>query len=125
MLVYGLQNVGFMNHIIYLLQRYAVQDAMYATLAFGFLTTILSNTINNLPAVVFDIFSILEMNLELLLLLLQITFLTNVFNSDSGSLLTLIGTQAPLSWIFILKKEGVYMICSTMYVSRIILFRSA
>ena len=123
MLVYGLQNVGFMNHIIYFLQRYAVQDAMYATLAFGFLTTILPNTINNLPAVVFDIFSILEMNLELLLL--QIAFLANVIDSDSGSLLTLIGTQAPLSWIFILKKEGVYMICSTMYVSRIILFRSA
>ncbi|MEK4229775.1 arsenic transporter [Solibacillus sp. FSL H8-0538] len=106
-LVYGLQNVGFNDMIIRLLKDFAEQDAMNAAIAFGVLSTVLSNVFNNLPAVMIGTFSIMDMDLSPLLL--QIAYLANVLGSDIGALLTPIGTLATLIWMFILKKNGIHI----------------
>lgn len=78
-----------------------------ATIIMGMLTTVLSNLVNNLPAVMFSTMAIVDMGLEPLII--QIAYLSSVIGSDIGALLTPIGTLATLIWMFELKKYGVKM----------------
>ncbi|KGR84457.1 arsenic transporter [Lysinibacillus odysseyi] len=104
-LVYGLNNVGFNEWIAAMTEEYVMKDAIHATFVMGIVTSVLSNLVNNLPAVMIGTMSIMDMELDPLLL--QITYLANVIGSDIGALLTPIGTLATLIWMFILKKYGV------------------
>lgn len=104
-LVYGLQNVGLNNIIINSLKGFVEQDTLNAAFIMGILTTLLSNLFNNLPAVMIGTLSIMEMDLNPLIL--QVAYLANVIGSDIGSLLTPVGTLATLIWMFILKKHNI------------------
>ncbi|MEK5183596.1 arsenic transporter [Solibacillus sp. FSL W7-1324] len=106
-LVYGLKNVGLNDFIVSSLREFIAQDALQATIIMGMLTTVLSNLVNNLPAVMFSTMAIVDMGLEPLIV--QIAYLASVIGSDIGALLTPIGTLATLIWMFELKKFGVKM----------------
>jgi len=104
-LVYGLKNVGLNEFIVSSLKEVIAQDALQATITMGILTTVLSNFVNNLPAVMLSTMAIVDMGLEPLTV--QIAYLASVIGSDIGALLTPIGTLATLIWMFELKKFGV------------------
>ena len=104
-LVYGLKNVHLNELIVSSLEGFVAQDALQATIIMGVLSTILSNLVNNLPAVMISTMAIVDMEMDPLIA--QIAYLANVIGSDIGALLTPIGTLATLIWMFELKKYGV------------------
>lgn len=104
-LVYGLKNVGLNDFIVSSIEKVVAQDALQATIIMGMLSTVLSNLVNNLPAVMINTMAIVDMELDPLIA--QIAYLANVIGSDIGALLTPIGTLATLIWMFELKKYGV------------------
>ena len=104
-LVYGIRNIGLNDFIVHSLSEIIKQDAFNATFVMGLLTTFFSNIFNNLPAVMIGTLSIMDMNLNPLLL--QITYLASVIGADIGSLLTPIGTLATLIWMFVLKEHSI------------------
>lgn len=104
-LVYGLKNVGLNDFIVSSIEKVVAQDALQATIIMGMLSTVLSNLVNNLPAVMINTMAIVDMDLDPLIA--QIAYLANVIGSDIGALLTPIGTLATLIWMFELKKYGV------------------
>ena len=106
-LVYGLKNVGLNDFIVSSLKGIVAQDPLQATIIMGMLSTILSNLVNNLPAVMISTIAIVDMEMDPLTT--QIAYLANVIGSDLGALLTPIGTLATLIWMFELKKHGVKM----------------
>ena len=106
-LVYGLKNVHLNELIVSSLKGFVAQDALQATIIMGVLSTIFSNLVNNLPAVMISTMAIVDMELDPHIT--QIAYLANVIGSDIGALLTPIGTLATLIWMFELKKYGVKM----------------
>ena len=104
-LVYGLKNVGLNDFIVDLFEGIVAQDALQATIIMGMLTTVLSNLVNNLPAVMISTLVIVDMELDPVIA--QISYLANVIGSDIGALLTPIGTLATLIWMFELKRHDV------------------
>ena len=104
-LIYGMKNVGLYNQLVKELKPFLLGDAFNATMIMGFVTTVLSNIFNNLPAVMIGTLTIVEMNLDPLLL--KMAYLANVLGSDIGALLTPIGTLATLIWMFIIKKHDI------------------
>lgn len=106
-LVYGLRNIGLNDFIVDLLRETIVQGTLNATFVMGFVSTLLSNLFNNLPAVMIATLSITDMNLDPMLL--KITYLANVIGADIGALLTPIGTLATLIWMYELKKHSIKM----------------
>ena len=106
-LVYGLRNIGLNDFIVHLLRETIVQGTLNATFVMGFVSTLLSNLFNNLPAVMIATLSITDMNLDPMLL--KITYLANVIGADIGALLTPIGTLATLIWMYELKKHSIKM----------------
>jgi arsenical pump membrane protein len=104
-LVYGLKNVGLNDFIVAFLEGIVAQDALQATIIMGMLTTVLSNLVNNLPAVMISTLVIVDMNINPIIA--QIAYLANVLGSDIGALLTPIGTLATLIWMFELKRHGI------------------
>lgn len=106
-LVYGLKNIGLNEWIILQLKGIVTENHLYASLAMGVFLTVLSNIMNNLPAVMIGTLSITEMGLEHQTM--QIAYLANVIGSDIGALLTPIGTLATLIWMFLLKKHNIHI----------------
>lgn len=106
-LVYGLRNIGLNDFIVHLLRETIVLGTLNATFVMGFVSTLLSNLFNNLPAVMIATLSITDMNLDPMLL--KITYLANVIGADIGALLTPIGTLATLIWMYELKKHSIKM----------------
>lgn len=104
-LIYGMKNVGLYVQLVTVLKPFVSIDAFNATMVMGFVTTVLSNIFNNLPAVMIGTLTIVEMNLDPPLL--KIAYLANVLGSDIGALLTPIGTLATLIWMFIIKKHDI------------------
>ncbi|WP_046179349.1 arsenic transporter [Domibacillus tundrae] len=106
-LVYGLKNVGLNELIVVYLKEIVTENHFYASMVMGLFLTILSNIMNNLPAVMIGTLSITEMGLDHKTM--QIAYLANVIGSDIGSLLTPVGTLATLIWMFLLKRHNVHI----------------
>ncbi|MCJ8006419.1 arsenic transporter [Lederbergia wuyishanensis] len=104
-LVYGLKNIGLNDFIVLSIKGFVELDPLNATFVMGLLSTSFSNLFNNLPAVMISTLTIIDMDLDPLLL--QVAYLANVIGSDIGALLTPIGTLATLIWMFILKKNSI------------------
>jgi arsenical pump membrane protein len=106
-LVYGLKNIGLNVFLVSHLKPLITESSLGAITLMGLVTTIFSNTFNNLPAVMIGTLSLTEMRLEPHFL--QAAYLASVIGSDIGSLLTPVGTLATLIWMFILKKNSVHL----------------
>ncbi|MFC4389011.1 arsenic transporter [Gracilibacillus marinus] len=106
-LVYALQNVGVTQYLYDLLYPFVQANHFQAILSMGIAITLLSNIVNNLPAVMIGSLTITEMGLDIHTL--QLAYLANIMGSDIGALLTPVGTLATLIWMFILRKHGIHL----------------
>jgi arsenical pump membrane protein len=78
---------------------------LHASVLMGVLLSVLSNIFNNHPALMVEILTLTNMNLDLLSL--KVAYLANVIGSDMGSLLLPMGTLATLMWMHIVRKGKV------------------
>lgn len=104
-LVFALDRVGLTDTIINYLKPYVMSSDFNAVMIVGTALTVLSNIMNNLPAVMIGTLSITEMGLHPETL--QLAYLANIIGSDIGSLLTPMGTLASLIWMFMLRKNNI------------------
>ncbi|MET3698804.1 arsenite efflux membrane protein ArsB [Bacillus oleivorans] len=105
-LVYGLGNVGITSIFVEWLKPLVTNDLFGAIFSMGIFLSVLSNLVNNLPAVMIGTITLTEMNVDLRLE--QVMYLANIIGSDIGALLTPVGTLATLIWMFILKKNHIH-----------------
>lgn len=103
--VYALNNSGITTVLIQLLQETVSVNQLTTIFHFGLLTTLLSNVMNNLPAVMLGTLILTDLGLEPFTL--QISYLAIIIGSDIGALLTPLGTLATLLWMFVLRREGI------------------
>lgn len=73
----------------------------------GVIITVMSNLFNNLPSVMLGTLIIVDMGLDSQTM--QVAYLANVIGSDIGALLTPMGTLATLIWMYILRKNGIFL----------------
>ena len=103
--VYALHNIGLTEQLVMLLREPISANYLNASLFFGGLVTIMSNSFNNLPSVMIGTFTLTSMGLDMPTL--QIAYLASIIGSDIGSLITPMGTLASLIWMFLLRKSGI------------------
>jgi arsenical pump membrane protein len=104
-LVYGLHNVGATTLIVDSLGDYMASNRFNTVIISGVLLTVLSNLLNNLPAVMIGTLSFVEMGLNTPTL--QLAYLASIIGSDIGALISPMGTLATLIWMFILRKNKI------------------
>jgi len=104
-LVYGLHNVGISDLIVDMFKESMISDRFNTVMISGLLLTVLSNVLNNLPAVMIGTIAFVEMNLSIEML--QLAYLANILGSDIGALISPMGTLATLIWMFILRKNNI------------------
>lgn len=104
-IIYGLNNIGLTQWLIYLLQPLVSGSLINASVLMGTLLSILSNLFNNHPALMVGTLTLMSMGLDPLTL--KISYLASVIGSDIGALLLPIGTLATLMWMHIVRKGGV------------------
>lgn len=106
-LVYGLHNIGLSHFLTLHLKEYVDSSLLGGIFISGMLLTVLSNILNNLPAVMIGTLAVVDMGLDTHTL--QVAYLAIVLGSDVGALLTPIGTLATLIWMFILKSNNIHI----------------
>lgn len=84
----------------------------------GIIITIMSNLFNNLPSVMLGTLIIVDMGLDSQTM--QVAYLANVIGSDIGALLTPMGTLATLIWMYILRKNGIFLSWG-MYIKTVVM----
>ncbi|MFK2826234.1 ArsB/NhaD family transporter [Bacillus sp. B190/17] len=104
-LVYGLKNVGLTHLIAWHLEAFVTDHSFHISMVIGLFFTLLSNTVNSLPAVMIGSLSITEMGMDQQTI--QFTYLTSMIGMNIGALLTPIGALSTLLWMFLLKKHSV------------------
>jgi len=104
-IIYGLRNIGLTDQLIHYLKPIASGGLLDASVAMGFLISLLSNVFNNHPALMIGTLTLTNMGLDPLTI--KIAYLASVIGSDIGSLLLPIGTLATLMWMHIVRKDKV------------------
>lgn len=104
-IVYGLRNSGLTLWIVEILNEWVSSHHLNGIIIMGLLLTLMSNLMNNLPAVMIGTLSLTEMNLDLPTL--QVAYLANVIGSDIGALLLPMGTLATLIWMHLIKQDNI------------------
>jgi arsenical pump membrane protein len=105
--VYALNNTGITTLLAEVLRGPMSENLMFASFLSGILLTVLSNVMNNLPAVMLGTLMITDMGLDLQTM--QVSYIAMIIGSDIGALLTPIGTLATLLWMFVLRRNGIYV----------------
>ena len=104
-IVYGLQNIGLTDILVLYLEPMVKDNLFNASLIMGTILSILSNLVNNHPALMIGTLSLTEMGLDPIIM--KTVYLANIIGSDIGSLLLPTGTLATLIWMHILRKNHV------------------
>lgn len=104
-IIYGLKNIGLTEQLIHYLKPIVSGGLLEASIAMGFLISLLSNIFNNHPALMIGTLTLTNMGLDPLTI--KISYLASVIGSDMGSLLLPIGTLATLMWMHIVRKDKV------------------
>jgi len=105
--VYGLHNIGLTGMLVELLRGPISVNHLSACLISGSLLTVMSNLFNNLPSVMIGTFTLVEMGLDTATL--QLAYMASIMGADIGSLITPMGTLATLIWMFLLRKNGIWV----------------
>lgn len=106
-IVYGFKNIGFTSILVNSLYGIVSENLLNASLSMGVIITVMSNLFNNLPSVMLGTLIIVDMGLDSQTM--QVAYLANVIGSDIGALLTPMGTLATLIWMYILRKNGIFL----------------
>jgi arsenical pump membrane protein len=104
-IIYGLHNIGLTDFLLKYTTPLVEGSLLHASLTMGILISIMSNFFNNHPALMIGTITLMEMNLDPILL--KTVYLANIIGSDIGSLILPIGTLASLIWMHILKKNKI------------------
>ncbi|MNF92510.1 Arsenical pump membrane protein [compost metagenome] len=103
--VYGLRNAGFTDHLSELFQWFADRGLFAASVGGGFIAAILSSVMNNLPTVMVDALAISDTQTSGAIR--EALVYANVIGSDLGPKMTPIGSLATLIWLHVLSRKGV------------------
>ncbi|MFD0694612.1 arsenic transporter [Paenibacillus sp. GCM10027628] len=103
--VYGLKNAGLTDLLGILIQAAAAHGLYAATLGMGYLATILSSIMNNLPTVMIDALAIHGTQTEGVTR--EALVYANVIGTDLGPKITPIGSLATLLWLHVLSRKDV------------------
>lgn len=101
--VYGLNRIGLTDHLSNILGIYVGSNSLHSSLAMGSVLSVLSNVLNNHPALMIGTLTLTQIHLPSQIL--EISYLASIIGSDIGSLLLPIGTLATLLWMHILDKH--------------------
>jgi arsenical pump membrane protein len=104
-IIYGLNNIGFTNWLISLIEPHVTNSLVNTSLLMGSLLSLMSIFFNNHPALMLGTLTLTNMSLDPLTL--KVAYLASVIGRDVGALLLPIGTLASLIWLHILRQHKV------------------
>lgn len=104
-IVYGLSNVGLTSLLVNVIEPLVKNEVFHGGLIMGTVISVLSNFVNNHPALMIGTLALTEM--ELNPMTFKLIYLANIIGSDIGALFLPTGTLATLLWLHILKQNKV------------------
>lgn len=112
LVVFGLENAGFLHFFTVLLTEAGQRGAGTAALAAGGIAAGLSAVMNNLPTVM--VMALTVRHLPVGHAIQQVMALASVVGTDIGPKLTPIGSLATLLWLHVLERRGVRITWQTI-----------
>lgn len=104
-IVYGLKSIGLTTWLVSVMEPFVKVEFFYIGFIMGTVISVLSNFVNNHPALMIGTLTLTE--IELPPMTYKWVYLANIIGSDIGALLLPTGTLATLLWLHILKQNKV------------------